>query len=414
MPAVPKTFVGFGFGAIQGALFLYEAFRSGNFERLVVAEVVPELVQALRRAGGRYRVNIATGHGIEVHEVNGVEVLNPLDGADAQRLAAALADASEIATALPSVDFYERGEPSVARLLAEALQKKAASGHLPRCVIYTAENHNHAAEILQDLCDRQIDDTIRAGARRSSQFLNTVIGKMSGVRLDAAQIADEGLACLVDGVARAFLAEEFNRILITQIELPDFERGIEVFVEKSALLPLEEAKLYGHNAVHALIGYLARRKGCRFMSETAGDQDLMTLAREAFIEESGAALIARHKGLDPLFTPEGVQAYAEDLLRRMTNPYLRDSIERVTRDTRRKLGWDDRLIGAMRLALNAGIMPRRLALGAAAALETLDENQKAARLLEELWTAPDEPPGRKSQLIDVVKEAQAKLQNGRR
>ena len=96
--------------------------------------------------------------------------------------------------------------------------------------------------------------------------------------------------------------EEFNRILITQIRLPGFQRGIEVFIEKPDLLPFEEAKLYGHNAVHALMGYLAARKGCRFMSEAADDQALMKLAREAFLEESGAALIARHQGLDPLFT----------------------------------------------------------------------------------------------------------------
>ncbi len=33
-----RTYVGFGFGAIQAGLFLYEAFQSGNFGRLVVAE----------------------------------------------------------------------------------------------------------------------------------------------------------------------------------------------------------------------------------------------------------------------------------------------------------------------------------------------------------------------------------------
>ena len=46
-----KTFTAIGFGAIQAGLFLYEAFRSHNFERLVVAEVNPELVASLRRAG---------------------------------------------------------------------------------------------------------------------------------------------------------------------------------------------------------------------------------------------------------------------------------------------------------------------------------------------------------------------------
>lgn len=49
-----KTFVGFGFGAIQGGLFLEEAWKSGNFSRLVVAEVLPAVVDAVRQNGGRY------------------------------------------------------------------------------------------------------------------------------------------------------------------------------------------------------------------------------------------------------------------------------------------------------------------------------------------------------------------------
>jgi mannitol-1-phosphate 5-dehydrogenase len=135
----------------------------------------------------------------------------------------------------------------------------------------------------------------------------------------------------------------------------------------------------------------------------------MTLSREAFLEESGAALIARHQGMDPLFTAEGFRAYAEDLLVRMTNPYLRDRVERVVRDPLRKLGWDDRLIGTMRLALDVGITPHRFALGAAAALETVEIGRSVTATLEELWSALDEPPGRKSQLIDLITEARSKL-----
>lgn len=409
MTAVPKTFVGFGFGAIQGGLFLYEAFRSGKFKRLVVAEVVPEVVAAVRRAQGCFRVNIATRTGIVVQEVRGVEILNPTVPADARALAKALAEASEIATALPSVEFYQPGEPSVAGLIAGAIRNKAARSALPSAIIYTAENHNHAAEILQKLCDERLDGRTRADAPSSIQFLNTVIGKMSGVVTAPEEIKTEGLACLVEGSPRALLVEEFNRILITQIRLPGFKRGIEVFIEKPDLLPFEEAKLYGHNAVHALIGYLAARKGCRFMSEAADDPALMKLAREAFFEESGAALIARYRGLDPLFTKAGYQAYADDLLERMTNPYLRDRIERVIRDTPRKLSWDDRLIGTMRLALDAGVTPRRFALGAAAALETLPSPRSTADALNALWPVPDQPPGRKSQLVRLITEAQAKL-----
>ena len=256
-----------------------------------------------------------------------------------------------------------------------------------------------------------MDEPSRAAAPRAVQFLNTVIGKMSGVVTAPEQIKAEGLACLVEDAPRALLVEEFNRILITQIRLPGFQRGIEAFIEKPDLLPFEEAKLYGHNAVHALMGYLAARKGCQFMSEAAGDQALMTLAREAFLEESGAALIARYQGIDPLFTVAGYQAYADDLLERMTNPYLRDRIERVIRDTPRKLAWDDRLIGTMRLALDAGVTPRRFALGAAAALETLPSPNGAGAALLALWGAADQAPGRKAHLVQLITEAQAELKS---
>src|ERR1019366_7896594 len=162
----------------------------------------------------------------------------------------------------------------------------------------------------------------RVAIRHSGQILNTVIGKMSGVVTEPAEIAGERLAWLVGGISRAILVEGFKRILITRIELPSFHRGIDVFVEKQDLLPFEEAKLYGHNAVHALIGYLVLRRGCRFISEAAQDAPLMSLAWEAFLEESGAALVAKHRGVDPLFTPAGYRAYAGDLLDRMTNPHL--------------------------------------------------------------------------------------------
>jgi mannitol-1-phosphate/altronate dehydrogenase len=51
----------------------------------------------------------------------------------------------------------------------------------------------------------------------------------------------------------------------------------------------------------------------------------------------------------------------------MTNPFLHDDVDRIIRDPKRKLGWSDRLFGTMRAALEAGIEPKAMALGAAAA-----------------------------------------------
>jgi mannitol-1-phosphate/altronate dehydrogenase len=377
-------FVGFGFGAIQAGLFVYEAWRSGNFDRLVVAEVVPSMVEAVRRNKGYYRLNVATPSGIEVYEIGSVEILNPLDERDRKSLIEAVALADEIATALPSLAFYGTGKPGdVLDILSSGLRAKTSDERLPAAVVYTAENHNHAAEILTEALASRLDGGL-ASAR--TQVLNTVIGKMSGVVTDAAQVAGQGLVPVVPGTGRAFLVEEFNRILITRIGLSGFRRGIAVFEEKADLLPFEEAKLYGHNATHALIGYLLRESGGVYMSEAAGNPVLMQLARDAFLLESGEALCRKYHGLDPLFTPNGFKAYVDDLLVRMTNPFLKDAVERVTRDTRRKLGWDDRLIGTMRLALGQGIQPVWYARGAAAAVRLLavEENSTPAELLDAL------------------------------
>lgn len=404
-----KVLVGFGFGAIQGGLFFYEAFRTGRFSRLVVAEVMPDVVAAVRSAGGSYGLNIATVSGLKKCTVNGVEILNPNDVADRGKLLDAVAAADEIATALPSVDFFDKGGAvSVAAILAEGLARKPASH---RCIVYTAENNNHAAELLVDRV-QQVQGADADAIHRKCDFLNTVIGKMSGVVTDPEQIREQGLVPVVPGGARAFLVEEFNRILISRIRWPEFDRGIAAFDEKPDLLPFEEAKLYGHNAVHALIGYCAKLRGYRYVSDATGDKELMRVARMAFIDESGKALCRKYHGLDRLFTEDGFKAYADDLLVRMMNPHLRDAVERVTRDPRRKLGWDDRLVGTMRLALEQGIEPASFATGVAAALRGLAGSGGSAeclRLLDDVWGRDNSSKPAADRIRDLVTSALTKL-----
>lgn len=400
-----KTFVGFGFGAIQAGLFLYEAHASGQFDRFFVAEVMPDVVAAVRKAGGRYRVNIATLKGIEQKEIGGIEILNPNDASDRAALVQAVAEADEMATALPSVKFYEAGgSSSVASVVADGLARRRSCGEKRRSIIYAAENHNHAAEILEEHLIRRL--TVEAKEfRKSMQCLNTVIGKMSGIIGDETQIAEQGLARLAGLAGRCVLVEAFNHILISRIAWADFPRGIPIFIEKDDLLPFEEAKLYGHNATHAVIGYLARQKGYVTMADVRHDNQILGLARAAFLDESGAALIRKHAGIDPLFTEEGYRAYADDLLERMMNPNLRDLVERVVRDPRRKLGWDDRLVGTMRLALGQGITPRNYAVGARAALAMLRESDpglKEAQLLDALWDGVPSRPHEKQAVKDLI------------
>lgn len=401
-----RTFVSFGFGPITSGLFLYEAAQSGSFDRLVVAEIMPELVNAIRSNGGSYALNVATANGIEVHTIDGVELLNPMDEADRPVLLEALAEAQEISTALPSVNFFDRGEHSVARLLAKAFEIKTKTNG-PQAVIYTAENNNHAAEALEQAVSSHLPEELDISGH--VQYLNTVIGKMSGVVQDPEQIQSDGLAPMVPNWTRAFLVEEFNRILISKITLDHFERGIQVFAEKPDLMPFEEAKLFGHNATHASLGYWAGKKNLRFMSDCTRFPALIKTATDAFVHESGGSLIDAYHGLDPLFTPEGYTAYVNDLMERMMNPWLRDQVARVTRDPARKLGWNDRLIGTMRLALRHDIAPARYAMGAAAAISDLDQELPE---FAETWKSDSQYNQEEAeQILCAIREAKQPLED---
>jgi mannitol-1-phosphate 5-dehydrogenase len=359
------VFVGFGFGPIQAGLFAKEAFHSGNFRRIVIAEIDQKLVDAVRANRGTYYVNVARKDRVETVRIDGVELFNPTRD---QELRTALAQATEITTCLPSVNFYASEKPDcVAALVAEGLRERKSDA----TIIYAAENNNHAAEILEEAVTKKLSAPLLPRV----QFLNTVIGKMSQVVTDPAEIAQRRLTPIAPGIDRAFLVEEFNRILVSKTTIPGFTPGIRVFIEKDDLLPFEEAKLYGHNAIHAMLGFIGTLKGYVKMTELAGDKRLMQVAREAFIAESGGALIHKYASLgDDLFTESGYRDYADDLLERMTNPHLADTTARAGRDVVRKLGVNDRIFGTMALALEHGIEPRNMAMGALAGIALLLAN----------------------------------------
>lgn len=407
-----STYVGIGFGAIQAGLFLYEAHRSGHFARLVVAEVMPEMVEAIRAAGGTFSINIAHADQVESVTIGPVEVYNPNDPADRAALIEAIANADEIGTAVPGVKFYQgEGENSLHRWLGAGLRRKAQVQG-PRAVIYAAENNNYAAELLQKAVMAEIPTGEQADVTERVRFLNTVIGKMSGAAEDATGLS---LLPVTPGSNRSWLVEAFNRILITRIdfELP-FQRGLDVFVEKPDLLPFEEAKLYGHNAIHAMGAYLARLLDLPTMNRLREHPDVMAFLRDAFLNESGQALIQKHAGVDELFTPSGFAAYADDLLERMTNPFLQDAVERVGRDPARKLGADDRLIGTMRQALHYGIQPRRFGIAAAAAAAALDPSlfnldASLEPAMDSVWAAAPPAPEERATLLKLITEGRVHL-----
>ena len=359
-----STFLGIGLGPIQTGIFLAGAAK-GGFDRIVIAEVNEELKKAVNAAGS-VTINIATADKVFSETYNNVEAYNPNDPAEVEKLIAAAAEADELATALPSVKFFAYCAPWLKA--GFALQPER------RRFFYTAENNNHAAEELEKAIGVSFPNTY---------YLNTVIGKMSGV-----VAASEDRPGLAPGVANAHLVEEFNTIYISSCPGIE-ERKVANLHVKQDLYPFEEAKLYGHNATHFLLGTLGKAAGCTTMDEISKFPELIEKARVAFFCESGSALIKKYAALnDELFTEAGFKAYVDGLLVRMTNPFLKDAIDRITRDPERKLSWDDRVIGTMRLVLSQGGNPVTFAEGAKLAAKEFAGDDDVKAKLAALWPAP--------------------------
>ena len=373
-----STFVGFGFGAIQGGLFLPEASSSHFFSRLVVAEIDPKTVEQVRKHKGTYFCNIAESDRVRVIKIEGVEIYNPMVLEDRVKLVRAIAEAQEICTALPSFTLYDAGEDSVAKIICEGLKIKMESHELPSAVIYAAENDSRAASRLRMACQKYLPNL----SEEKVVFSETVIAKMCSVVIDPIRIDAEELIPIVEEFPKAFLVEAFNQILIEEKQPLGFIRGFKKFHTKEDLDPFAISKFLGHNAIHALLGYLAKQQGIAYMHEAGKQKDLMEMVRSAFIDEAGAGLCKEFSQVsDPLFSEVGFCDYVDDALTRMVNPFLRDPVDRVTRDPVRKLGWEDRLIGSMKLACRAGVEPKILAKGAALALQ--------CACVENKWDSPE-------------------------
>ena len=310
-----RTYVGFGFGPIQIGLFLHEAFRSGNYGRLVVAYRRSGVIEQIRRAGGLISLNIAHSDHTECVTFGPIEMFDVNREEGRQRVIEAIGKAQELGTALSSVSDYASDDPgSIHRLLAMGLAGKIARGR-PDAVVYVAENDSRAAEILKDLVSRALPVEGKRGLSECVSFANTVIDRMSLRLTDGAQIRSQGLVRVTPHGDHAILVEPPTQILISKIELSrPFKCGMDVLRQRSDLAPFEEAKFYGHNAVHALAAYIGAFLGLRFIRELAGVPGVLPFLRSAYLEESGAVLIHRRGGKDPLFTKRGIEAYADRFL----------------------------------------------------------------------------------------------------
>ena len=143
-----------------------------------------------------------------------------------------------------------------------------------------------------------------------------------------------------------------------------------------------ERKLFTLNTGHCTAAYLGKLRGLGTIGEAVGDPEVFATVKAA-MQQSGEGLVRKFG-----FDHDAHFAYIEKILRRFSNPFLRDECDRVGREPLRKLAPNDRLILPMMTAKGFGLPYDKLLLAIGGALH-FDNPQDAqsVEMLESIKTA---------------------------
>jgi len=316
---------------------------------VVFADVNSELVRLLQKER-RYRILIKDENPEEIC----IENIRALDAADQDAVAREIASADLAATAVGAYAL-----PSVYALIAAALERRGASKRPLDILI--CENVLRGAELFRDglkpllPADFPFDKMVG--------LIETSIGKMVPIMPEDVRRSDPLL----------LYAEAFNTLIVDRRgflgPVPDVP-GLDA---KDNIAAYVDRKLFIHNLGHAAAAYIGHvvHPDAVFTWQVLDDREVQNAARQA-MWESARALMLRY----PYEFDEHDQSeHIEDLLRRFANRALGDTVHRVGRDLPRKLGPEERIIGALRLHQQEGVPAPYTTLTLACAL---------------LFSAPDE------------------------
>ena len=306
MDRVSKSAVHFGAGNI-GRGFVAQFLHASGYE-VVFADVSEELIGALQKQSS-YEV-IEVGEGATTHVVDGYRAIN--SGTHEADVVAAIAAADVVTTAVGA-----RILKFVAPVIAKGLAARAVD----------------AAPLVVIACENAIGGTDMLAA-----------AVLEHGDIDGAVFAN----CAIDRIVPEqhggldVTIESFHEWVVD--ETPFQTAGVEhpeIFgvTWVADLEPFIERKLFTVNTAHAAAAYHGIDRGWVSIREALATPELQAEVR-AVLAETKTLIVEKHG-----FSDEEQQAYIEKTLKRISNPDLPDTCERVGRSPMRKLSRHERFIG---------------------------------------------------------------------
>lgn len=332
-----KRFVQFGAGNI-GRSFVARLFAQAGYG-VTFVDVNRSLVDEINRRG-RYSVTVKQQD--EPDRALWVESVNALPFDDRAAVVGAVAEASCLGTAVGASAVGNLYEPLAAGLL-ERVRRAARdpNSHLVPLNLIIAENLRDAAAHFRAGLSRHLPRELDLD--HLIGLVETSIGKMVPLLSERDRRADP----------LVLFTEAYDSLIVAR-------RGFQGAIPSvPGLLPVEnigayvDRKLFIHNLGHAACAYAASllAPSTRLLADAVCIPSVESRTQRSM--EQMADVLA--KVYPDSFTRETLQEHVQDLLFRFHNRALGDTVYRVGRDLPRKLGRDERIVGAMRLAQSAGM-----------------------------------------------------------
>lgn len=334
-----KKFVMYGAGNI-GRGFIGQLFSNAGY-RVGFVDINKEVIGRLNE-DGRYPVHVVT---TDANIEQYVENVYGIDGTDSELVSDEIASCDMMATAI-GVNVLK----FIAKPIAMGIRKRAEQGAAPLNIII-CENLIGADAFLKGLVKNEIPD-LADYVDENVGFVEASIGRMVPVMTEEKR----------QGNPLRVYVEPYNILPVDKDafkgEIPDVE-NLYPFAPFNLFI---QRKLFMHNMSHALCSYLGNLRGYSYVYETVGDYDIRYVAYKALSEMAIAVSKENGTEVQPLIE------HAQNLLYRFGNTALGDTVARVGKDTIRKLGDNDRLVGALKLSIKHGIPCYSICIGVAAAL----------------------------------------------
>ena len=337
------------------------ALLSNSGYEVAFVDVVDDVINTLNREH-TYPVRIIKG---DVHEDIDVKNVSAVDGKDPVAVAEAIAGADIMATAV-GVNVLKFIIPNIVAGLR--LRKER---NLPPFNIIICENLMDANKVIEGMIKEKLTEEEITWFDANIGLVEASIGRMVPVQTEEMKDGNPLRVCVETYGYLPVDKEAFKG------EIPDIKNMVpfapfDYFIKR---------KLYIHNMGHATCAYLGDLLGLEYIYEAIDNDEVYIIVKGAM--EESARVLSKKYGV-PL---EDIMLHISDLLVRFTNAALRDTCDRVGREPARKLAPEDRLIGSSSLALEMGVTPAYIAIGAAAGLfrymnEAEDKTITAGEVLE--------------------------------